>query len=625
MLRSALFSLILLVSLSSTSSILRKSLTRRQADAQPCNAIDGFECKCSHFRVTCTTTRDYSSPLHIISSEKNKYQSVELVIAAQREIQADDRTFEPVKDLYKNEGDTYEFRIKFEKFTALRLVSPGLFNRVFPDNTPPHARKIMALEIYNPDVAPNDDVHLFQNLNVHTLELYGLYPFRGTFQQLFDGANIKFLRLSGGEIRSDLSHDFTGTVSRLELAKQADELSVQNFPVYPAHELIINAFYIKNFNTDHPPNYSNLGELRIFSTDRIPANAFQQFPNIHTLSISTDADIDPQALNGLNNLEKLSVKEPKPSLKLLNSVPNVKEFETNVEKLDDDAQCQLVGKLANGQVAVQDIPNGRECTCISAYLSTAVGRTPCEAHGCDRSTCVTIKNNYDPSIRAFKAPAPIRRADGSDAFYPREPRVYSTSYQVSPSDRDKLYRGAPSQHGPHTPTHDDSQRPSGSIDDQHQHQHEHEQRPESQSGQHQDENRDDTEQKGGEGGDHQQDGKDHQHPHGTDGHDKEGHEHHGKEGGEKQAGEDGNQGGSTGESPTEGEGGSSHGEGKTAEPTKKKMNWLPIIIIIAALAILILIGLGYYFIRKKRTTNKDGYNQAATNDQPTAGTTATRA
>lgn len=196
-------------------------------------------------------------------------------------------------------------------------------------------------------------MNLFQNLNADGLELYVLYPFRGTFQQLFNGANIKYLRLSGGDIRSDLSQPFTGNIGRLELAKQASQISVQNFPVYPAHELIINAFYVTDFNSDNPPNYSNLGELRIYSQERIPANAFRQFSNLHTLSIATEKDIDPHAFDGLYNLEKLTIKDTKPSLELLNSLPNLKEFETSLEKLGETEQCQLVEKLSNGQLAVQ--------------------------------------------------------------------------------------------------------------------------------------------------------------------------------------------------------------------------------------------------------------------------------
>lgn len=189
-------------------------------------------------------------------------------------------------------------------------------------------------------------------MNVDALEVYAYYPFHGSFQQLFDGANIKYLRLSG-DFRSDLSQPFTGNIARLELARQASSLSVQNFPVFPAHELIINAYYISEFNSENPPNYSNLGELRVHTTENIPANAFQQYPNLHTLSITTEKDIDPKALNGLNNLEKLTVKESKPSLTLLNNSPNLKEFETTIEKLDEDSQCQLASKLANGQIAVQ--------------------------------------------------------------------------------------------------------------------------------------------------------------------------------------------------------------------------------------------------------------------------------
>ena len=142
MLRTVLLSLILLVSVSSSSnSIIRKSISRRQADSQHCNAIDAFDCKCTPYRVTCTIDRDLPSTITILGDEKGKYQSVELVIAAERDININDRTFEPVKDLYKADTDNFEFRIKFEKFTALHLSSPGIFNRVFPDNAPANARR----------------------------------------------------------------------------------------------------------------------------------------------------------------------------------------------------------------------------------------------------------------------------------------------------------------------------------------------------------------------------------------------------------------------------------------------------------------------------------------------------
>ncbi len=185
------------------------------------------------------------------------------------------------------------------------------------------------------------------------MELYVLYPFRGTFQQLFNGANIKDLRLSGPDIRSDLSQPFTGNIARLELTKQAPQINVQTFPIYPVHEFIINAFYVTDFNSDNPPNYSNLDVLRVYSLQIIPANAFQQYPNLHTLSISTDKDIHPQAFDGLYKLEKLTIKDTKPSIEFLNKLPNIKEFEVNLEELNDGEQCKLVEKLANGQVAVQ--------------------------------------------------------------------------------------------------------------------------------------------------------------------------------------------------------------------------------------------------------------------------------
>lgn len=146
MLRTVFLSLILFVSLSSTS-LLRKSISRRQSDAERCHAIEGFECKCTYYRVTCTTDRDLPSSITIVQSEREKYQSVELVIEGERDQNVYDYTFEPVKHLYKPDADNLEFRIKFEKFTALHLSSPGIFNRVFPDNLS-NARKSMVIENY---------------------------------------------------------------------------------------------------------------------------------------------------------------------------------------------------------------------------------------------------------------------------------------------------------------------------------------------------------------------------------------------------------------------------------------------------------------------------------------------
>jgi hypothetical protein len=145
MVRTALLSLILFVSLSS-SSLLRKSISRRQSEPQYCQAIEGFDCKCSYYRVTCTTDRNLPSSINILQNEKQKYQSVELVVQAEADINVNDHTFEPVKELYKPDGDNFEFRIKFEKFTALHLTSPGIFNRVFPDNLPANARKHIVIK-----------------------------------------------------------------------------------------------------------------------------------------------------------------------------------------------------------------------------------------------------------------------------------------------------------------------------------------------------------------------------------------------------------------------------------------------------------------------------------------------
>jgi hypothetical protein len=231
----------------------------------------------------------------------------------------------------------------------------------------------------------------------------------------------------------------------LELAKQASSLSVQNFPVYPAHELIINAFYIDDFNDEHPPNYNNLVELRVYSVERIPANAFRNFPNIKILQISTEHGIDLQAFNGLNNLEKLIVKDTQLPVGVLKNFPNLKEYETNVEKLDGKSQCQLIEKLANGQLVVRTISEDKPCTCVLAYLHSAAGVTPCNAIHCDHSSCTAIKNNYDAKTRTFKAPPMILRADGSNALRQREPQGYSGPYQITSEDQDKLQQGTPQQ------------------------------------------------------------------------------------------------------------------------------------------------------------------------------------
>jgi hypothetical protein len=58
-------------------------------------------------------------------------------------------------------------------------------------------------------------------------------------------------------------------------------------------------------------------------------------------------------LDGLYQLEKLTIKDTKAPLDILNNLPSLKEFETNIENLNDKEKCQLVEKLANGQLAVQ--------------------------------------------------------------------------------------------------------------------------------------------------------------------------------------------------------------------------------------------------------------------------------
>jgi hypothetical protein len=64
-----------------------------------------------------------------------------LVVTTQRDVTITDLTFEPIKKLYKPDGDNFEFCVKFKKFTALDLASSGIFNRVFPENLPSNAKK----------------------------------------------------------------------------------------------------------------------------------------------------------------------------------------------------------------------------------------------------------------------------------------------------------------------------------------------------------------------------------------------------------------------------------------------------------------------------------------------------
>ncbi|CAF1238449.1 unnamed protein product [Adineta ricciae] len=393
------------------------------------------------FLLQCTATQPFSVPVKILDTEKSKYQSVELTISEEQDIFIDDRTFEPIKELYDFTANISEFRIKFEKFTALHLMSPGIFNRVFPDNLSPNTRKHMAVEIYNPMVQPNDNPYLFQNLSIDTLKLYATYPFNGTFQQMFDGANIKYLRLSGVDMRSDVSQRFTGNIHRLELAKQASVISVEYFPVYPAHKLVINAYYVSEFNPQHPSNYKNLDEIRVYTMYRIPAKAFHQYSIIRRLSISTENDIDPHALDGLDNLEELVIEDTEIDLNLLNNLPKLKELQVDIKKLNEESQCKLIEKVSKGELAVRTNPLDEECTCITAYLNAALGETPCDAEECENSACFVIKQNYDAKTHTFKTPLSIPRSDGTNALRKRQERVYTTPYLISSEDQDKFRKG----------------------------------------------------------------------------------------------------------------------------------------------------------------------------------------
>ena len=116
---------------------------------------------------------------------------------------------------------------------------------------------------------------------------------------------------------------------------------------------------------------------------------------------------------------------------------------------------------------VLDIPNSYKCTCVSAYLSSTVGRTRCDAHNCDQSSCAVIKNNYDVLTRTFKSPVPVIRADGSDALRQRKPNVYTTPFQVPQHDQDKVRRATlPSEQASSGEADDQGQQQGPSNDDE---------------------------------------------------------------------------------------------------------------------------------------------------------------
>ena len=92
-----------------------------------------------------------------------------------------------IQEFYKPNANEIIFDLKFENFTALHLSSLGIFNRGFLDNLPWDARKRLVkqifsfcqlsndhfqiLEIYNDDVATDNNEYLVDNFNVKTFEL----------------------------------------------------------------------------------------------------------------------------------------------------------------------------------------------------------------------------------------------------------------------------------------------------------------------------------------------------------------------------------------------------------------------------------------------------------------------
>lgn len=96
-------------------------------------------------------------------------------------------------------------------------------------------------------------------------------------------------------------------------------------------------------------------------------------------------------------------------------------------------------------------------------MDTSSGRYPCEALNCDQSSCPAIRNNYDASARTFKAPPAIKRADGSDALRQREPKIYTSPFQISNQDREKAQQGASPQQQPPSGQEGDEQQQGESV------------------------------------------------------------------------------------------------------------------------------------------------------------------
>lgn len=88
-----------------------------------------------------------------------------------------------------------------------------------------------------------------------------------------------------------------------------------------------------------------------------------------------------------------------------------------------------------------------------------------------------------------------------------------------------------------------------------------------------------------------------------------------KEGSENQTNTDDNQQSGTG--TVEGVDSGVNGTDTATTPAKKGMTWLPIIIIGASIAVLLLVGLIVLLIRKKRA--KDGYGRTPQNDPTQRG------
>lgn len=262
------------------------------------------------------------------------------------------------------------------------------------------------VNIYNPHVLPRYDEHLFENLEVSSLEFNAFYRPAASFQQLFNGSNIQCLQLSGDPIRSNLSQSFTGIIRRFEYVTRAKSLSLDNIADYPADALIIKAWGLTEFPKDSISHSHKVVELHVISSEPIPTHAFRGLSKLESLSVETEKDIDLHAFDGLTHLQRLSIRGQNISMDLLTALPELKELELDFDQLGDSTQCQLLTRLVEEprtSTYYRIHTKAEHCTCLTAYLAAMMKESSCHARNCRSHPCSTIRKHYAEKSKTFRS------------------------------------------------------------------------------------------------------------------------------------------------------------------------------------------------------------------------------